>query len=144
MKKSAIDIANHLLFLAEPEVGELISNLKLQKLLYYVQGFHLAINNKPLFKESIIKWQYGPVVIEVYHEFKECGSSAIPKPSKEALVKLNSSETELIEEVYNIYGQFSATKLMDMTHREKPWRETKMNGTIKHDTMKNYFKNFVK
>lgn len=144
MKHKAKDIANHLLFLSDYEIGELISNLKLQKLLYYVQGFHLALYDKPIFKESIIKWQYGPVVIEVYQEFRDYGPGAIKKPKKEELVPLSKSERELINEVYKIYGQFSATKLMEMTHREKPWQEVGMNCVIKKDTMKSFFKTYLK
>ena len=61
MTYAANDIARYILTLSTPEVGDIISNLKLQKLLYYVQGFHLAIENEPLFMEDIQAWQYGPV-----------------------------------------------------------------------------------
>ncbi|WP_208932366.1 Panacea domain-containing protein [[Haemophilus] ducreyi] len=50
------------------ENGDLISNLKIQKLVYYAQGFSLAINNKPLFSEKIQAWTHGPVTPELYNK----------------------------------------------------------------------------
>ncbi len=57
--------------------ADTISNLKLQKLLYYAQGIFLAINDEPLFEEPILAWAHGPVVESVYHEYKAYGSSGI-------------------------------------------------------------------
>lgn len=65
------DIANKFLHRAwMDESSELLSNMKLQKLLYYQQGFHLAYFGTPLFNEDIVAWQYGHVVPEVYDAFK--------------------------------------------------------------------------
>ena len=54
-------------------------------------------------------------------------------------LKLSGKEKELINEVYSIYGQFSAWKLKDMTHQESPWKNTKRNYTISDEEMKNFF-----
>jgi len=59
--------------------SDFISNLKLQKLLYYAQGIHLALYGKPLFNDPIEAWQYGPVVDSVYQTYKTNGSDAIKK-----------------------------------------------------------------
>jgi uncharacterized phage-associated protein len=139
----ANDIAKHILALSNPEVGDLISNLKLQKLLYYAQGFHLALYDQPLFSEDIYAWQYGPVVPEVYHEYKALGADVIPAPEV-VDVQVDSKVIDLIEEVYEVYGQFSALKLMDMTHNETPWKNTPINGIISHELMQAYFKPLVK
>ncbi len=139
--KSAIEIANAILKMSEPEVGDTITNLKLQKLLYYVQGFHLAIYDKPLFKENILAWEHGPVVKEVYHNFSSCGATAIDVPSDS--VKLTENEQNLIIDVWKVYGQFSAWKLRDMTHHEIPWKVTEKNKIIKHETLKVFFKTLV-
>lgn len=74
----AIDVARYFLALADEEAGDLVSNLKLQKLLYYAQGFHLAMTGRPLFDEPIQAWMHGPVVPAVYHAFKVYGSGPIP------------------------------------------------------------------
>ena len=62
---------------SEPD-GENISNLKLQKLLYYAQGTSLSILGRPLFADPIINWQHGPVVSTVYHQYKSHGKSPLP------------------------------------------------------------------
>lgn len=59
---TAKDVANYFLAQVDEECGDSISNLKLQKLLYYTQGFHLAMTGKLLFDEPIVNWQHGPVV----------------------------------------------------------------------------------
>src|SRR5882762_4780465 len=142
MVYNAIDIAKHILKLSNPEVGDIISNLKLQKLLYYTQGFHFAMTDEPLFKEDIYAWQYGPVVPEVYHEFKYLGSGAIPVPEDQG-IQLDEKISELIADVFNVYGQYSALKLMDMTHNETPWKETPVSDIIKPELLKAYFKPLI-
>lgn len=140
---SAIDSANYFLCQADEDIGDLISNLKLQKLLYYAQGFHLAIYGSKLFPEDIRAWEHGPVVPEVYHKFKTYGSSAIPVPKGEEMDSsiFNSQQiSELLDEVYTVYGQFSAWKLRNMTHDEAPWQETPRDEVISPDKMQDYFK----
>jgi uncharacterized phage-associated protein len=131
-------IAKAIIERSNPEYGDVITNLKLQKLLYYCQGFYLALNKKtPLFDEDIVAWQYGPVVPEIYHQYKDAGSQVI-LPSQEK-VDLDNNTIELIDEVYKVYGQFSAIKLMEMTHEESPWKETPIRGVISKDLMFDYF-----
>jgi uncharacterized phage-associated protein len=139
--KDAITIANAILKLSEPEIGDAITNLKLQKLLYYIQGFHLALHDEPLFKEDVLAWEHGPVVKEVYHKFSGCGANSIEVP--EEGVELTKKERDVVIGVWKVYGQFSAWKLRDMTHGEKPWRETPRNGVISHDLLKKFFKTLV-
>ena len=74
---NAADIAEYFLWKAHEEGQELLSNMKLQKLLYYAQGLHLALGFGPLFDDEIQAWTYGPVVADVYHEYKEYGSGGI-------------------------------------------------------------------
>ena len=138
MARNAIDVAKKIVSLSDPEKGDLMSNLKLQKLLYYSQGFHLAIHNKPLFHEDIYAWSYGPVVKEVYHYFKKYGSGHIPVEDVDK-VDLSVEEEDLIFEVWNVYGQFSALKLMELTHNEPPWFTTEIDQIISHKKMKAYF-----
>ena len=140
--KKASTIANIFLKLSEPEVGDVITNLKLQKLLYYVQGFHLAIYDKPLFKENILAWEHGPVVKEVYDEFKGYRAGHIPQPDK-ITSSLRKEELDLIKNIWNVYGQFSAWKLRDMTHNESPWENTAKNDVISHKELRSFFKTLL-
>ena len=101
MTYPALDIANKILakaFCSNSE--ELISNVKLQKLLYYQQGFHLACFGAPLFDEEIEAWMYGPVVPSVYEYFKTYDNRGIEY--SEAPVSLLLEEESLFNEVYRV------------------------------------------
>lgn len=131
-------IADYLLAKADDDAGDLISNLKLQKLLYYSQGFHLALTDQPLFSEPIVSWTHGPVVTSIYHEFKDCGQGGIPRPSEVPV--FDEDTAELLDEVYKVYGQYSAWKLRNLTHDEPPWKEARSGEALSLDRMREYFK----
>lgn len=135
----AITVANALIALTDPEKGDTTSNLKVQKLLYYVQGVHLALYKVPLFNEEVVSWQYGPVVPEVYNEFKTYGSGAIESPENFDFSIFEKETLEVLTEVHTVYGQFSAIKLMNMTHDEPPYNNTPLKGVISHDELIQYF-----
>lgn len=61
----------------EAEDADAISNLKLQKLLYYAQGCYLGLEGHPLFDENIIDWTHGPVAEEVYYRYRNNGYTDI-------------------------------------------------------------------
>lgn len=144
MAYKALDIAKKLIFKAqndEPNGGERLTNLKLQKLLYYQQGFHLAFFGTPLFAEVVEAWMYGPVVPAVYDEYSAYGSSALPEVK--VPVSLSEDEEELFNEVYDAYREFSAIGLMNRTHSERPWLDAVPHdrGTvITQESMMAYFK----
>lgn len=124
--------------------AEYISNLKLQKLLYYAQGIFLAVTGAPLFSEDIQAWTHGPVVPVVYHAYKENGDQGILPPQNFDLSIFSDEESELLTEVYNEFGQYSAWKLRNMTHEETPWKSTERGGVISISAIKNYFEeNYV-
>ena len=143
MAYNALDIAKKLICLAqndEPNGGELLTNLKLQKLLYYQQGFHLAFFGTPLFDESVESWMYGPVVPCVYDEYSKYGSASLPVTTE--AITLTEDEERLFNEVFDAYREFSAIGLMNKTHSERPWLEAVPHdrGTvISQDSMKAYF-----
>ena len=105
---SANQIANYFLSLTDEEVGDVMTNLNLQKLLYYAQGFHLAIHERPLFSEPIEAWMHGPVVPETYHLYSQHGAMPIPYPEDFEPSAIDEDTRELLDEVYDVYGQFSA------------------------------------
>ena len=138
MAYKALDIANKIVSKTDLEHGDTISNLKLQKMMYYQQGFHLAYFGTPLFDEDIVAWQYGPVVPSVYKEYKSFESNSI-STSKEG-ISLSDDEEELFNNVYEEYNQFSAVALLKMTHEESPWKTTEINSVISRDKMMSFFK----
>jgi len=144
---SCYDVAKYFLSLNDEEVGELISNLKLQKLVYYAQGFHLAIEGEPLFGEAIHAWAHGPVIPDLYHAYKEFGGGPIPSPDGFDPARIGEDTRALLDEVYSVFGQFSAWKLRNMTHEEPPWLEAYgegKSGVISKKTMEEYFTTLVK
>lgn len=115
--------------------------MKLNKLVYYAQGFHFALHDAPLSKETIEAWTHGPVIPYVYHAFKENGASCIPVSQLPDVDPFTAEQRELLYEIYEAYGQFSAWKLRNMTHDEPPWQEVVDNNLpIQHSTLKSYFK----
>jgi len=143
MSYPVIHIANKIIASTNIEQGDLISNLKLQKLLYYVQGFNIAIFDEKLFEEEIEAWQYGPVIRSVYDEFKTFGSKAIVLKKDDKIAQLTDEQESLFKEVIEEYGQYNAIKLMKMTHKESPWAETfsaNPQGVISYKLVSDYFK----
>jgi uncharacterized phage-associated protein len=134
-------IADYFLAKTDEASGDSVSNLKLQKLLYYAQGSHLALYDKPLFPDPIEAWTHGPVVPPVYHVYKQYGSSPIPVPADFSFARYSEEIIGFLDEVYSVYGQFSAWKLRDMTHSEQPWIEAfDSKSFISHESMKRFFK----
>lgn len=118
-----------------------ISHLKLQKLLYYAQSAFLALKDEPLFPNDIIAWNHGPVVEEIYHKYKKYGSNDIDEFSE---VKIDAETEKVLTEVYNVFGEYSAWGLRNLTHTEAPWCNTSRNGVILQELMKESFKeNYV-
>ena len=139
MAYSAIDIAKKIVCRTDVLHGDTISNLKLQKLLYYMQGFHLAWFGTPLFNERIEAWTYGPVVPVVFQEFKRYKQRAInPERYSDSLV-LSGEEQQLFDRVYNEYNRFSAVTLMNMTHTEGPWKNHGIGDEITNEELRTFF-----
>jgi uncharacterized phage-associated protein len=100
--------------------------------------------DEPLFKEEIEAWTHGPVVPKIYHHFKEYGDGGIPSPAK--VPKLDKGTIEFLDEIYRIFGQYSAWKLRNMTHEEPPWKQAvaRKNRVIDPKIMRKYFKTLLK
>jgi uncharacterized phage-associated protein len=136
------DVAKCFLFLDDAKEGDGITNMKLQKLIYYAQGYFGAIFDTPLFEDNIEAWIHGPVVPNSYHNYKSFGAGRISYENDFNRQSLTTDEYELIEEIYNVFGQFSAWKLRDMTHVETPWLNHEQKAeVIPFSEIKDYFKN---
>lgn len=103
--------------------AEFISNLKLQKLLYYAQGMHMAVHKEKLFEEPIEAWSYGPVVASVYERYKNYGAEGI-KEFEPPDGFFSENETDTLQNTDKEFGQFSTWRLVEMTHSETPWVST--------------------
>lgn len=139
-----IDVARMVIWLTNEEHGDLITNLKLQKLMYYLQGFWLAAFDTPLFNARVEAWGYGPVVPIVYEAFCRYGGNQInvKKEGKELHFKTEEEE-DFFYNVFNTFNQYSASMLVRMTHAEPPWKSAGGIGqghVIPRDVMRRYFK----
>ncbi len=141
---SAEIIADYFRSRADEDVGDLISNLKLQKLCYYAAGVIAAARQDdacPLFDDAIEAWQHGPVIPNLYHKFKHHGSAGIPPIVGGDFSEIEARDRAVLDDVYNYYGQYSAWKLRNMTHEETPWLRAyeQPDDTITTASLRDYF-----
>ena len=101
------------------EHGDLVTNLKLQKLVYYAQAWYLALYDKPLFDEELQAWINGPVQPELYDRFKSYKWNPISdRPEK---VELPEQIKDHLIEIIEVFGKYQAYYLERMIQGEDPW-----------------------
>ena len=105
------------------ESGDPITNLKLQKLVYYAEAWHLAIHGKPLTGEAFQAWIHGPVSRLLYARFKDNKWAPIVDEVTEP--DLPGAVVDVLKDVWEVYGGLSALDLERMTHSEQPWIEAR-------------------
>jgi uncharacterized phage-associated protein len=143
-------VADYVLGKINMDEGDSITNLKLQKIVYYCQGWHLALYDRPLFSEPIEAWVHGPAIPVLYQRFKGYGYKAIDtsKIDTDPLAELDSEARELIDEVWDKYGPLSGSELRTLSHSEAPWRQAREGYAddesctiqISHDSMRDYYR----
>ena len=146
---TAIETARLVLYLLNNKDYYLVehtSRLKLLKLLYYIQGYHLAMFHKPLFNDKIQAWIDGAVVPSVYKWMKNMTDIGIQDEeiNKFAIsdLKLHPQQIKLIKEVLYIYNKYSGYGLVDKICKETPHLSSYENGKINEitqDSLKDYF-----
>jgi uncharacterized phage-associated protein len=116
---SVHDVAAYIL-----ERRESMSSMKLQKLVYYSQAWHLVWDDEPLFADRITAWANGPVVYELFDLHRGKFSVSAPWPAGDSS-QLSQSERETIDIVLRNYGDLSGRQLSALTHSEGPWRSAR-------------------
>lgn len=120
------------------------SPMKLQKLCYYAQAYALA-EGWELFPDDFQAWQHGPVVPDMYHQYKRLTWRPIPDEFKPP--ELDAPVLEHLEEIVAAYGRYDGAALSTMTHRETPWRAARgdlpetsnSEETITKESMRRFF-----
>lgn len=151
---AALEVAKRFLWLsAQESEPDYLSHLRLQKLLYYAQGWSLVNRNVALFGDRIEAWAHGPVVPSVFPVFADykfqniapdhflCNEDEIDAGD------LTDDEGTFVEAVWGAYRKYSATSLREMTHREPPWVNARgscgpadrCSAEITQQAMKDYF-----
>lgn len=97
-----------------------ISNLKLQKVLYFLQAQHLVSTDKKLFEDEIEAWDFGPVVPEVYREYAIFGGASIPGFMKQ-MPHIAKDDARIINPMLDKLRNYSATDLTQLTLNQNPW-----------------------
>lgn len=130
---SALSVAKELARLSlEGQEADPLTNLRLQKLLYYAQAWSMVVRGSDLFPEGLQAWRFGPVVPEVYHhckakepEPKPASPKPTPKPifleDFEGIPDSSFEIREFLGKVWEAYKDYSASALYKKTHQEKPW-----------------------
>lgn len=159
MSYNVLEICRHVInYSNEHDYG--ISNLKLQKVLYFIQAYFLInkIDHTPCFDEKIEAWDFGPVVPEAYHEYKQYGSGDIPTIKSYFLFDngniwnskrveydndiISPDDKKLIDKVIDKFANYSATDLVSLTHRQSPWIDAYapyQNNEITIESIRGYF-----
>lgn len=149
MAVSVHTVADFFIRKVDREAGDDITHFKLQKLLYYAQAWHLAMHNEALFSDHFEGWVHGPVCREIYERFRHLGWSPIPPDeATSGSGELDEDTLAFLEEVWDVYGQYTAPRLERMTHEEDPWREARKglapqdagHGVLNEDTMRHYYR----
>ena len=160
---SAKTIANFFLGKGRKEDID-ISPLKIIKLVYIAHGVHLGYTDKPLIEEYVQAWKYGPVIPELYHEFKMYGANPITTLASEYVEKDNElykytpdlkdykapeEVSKLLTSVWNAYKECHALQLSEATHEPgTPWAKTYSDESEKHqnipdDDIRDYYKGLI-
>lgn len=160
MTHNVKSIANYFLSLAEKK-NQTLSPMKLQKLVYFAHGWHLALTGKPLIDEMVEAWSYGPVIPSLYQEFKHFGSGSITSQAKDYRfidgkiqfetpeIPINDPVIPLLDRIWDIYGKFTAIQLSNLTHEKgTPWDktrngETPNNTDIPNNSIQEYFHTLI-
>ena len=145
---SALSVARYIIDYCN-EQGRGVSNLKLQKILYFVQAEFLVSTpkNQPCFRDRIEAWDFGPVVPNVYHQYKIFGSAVIPARFNERLApyleKIQPADQLRIEAIVDETAPYSASQLVEITHHQTPWMSAYhrgFNNEITNESILEFFR----
>jgi len=134
------DVADFFIELAGQNEEDAITQLKLNKLLYYAQGLYLAKMGKPLFDDPIEAWDLGPVVPVIYKKYSVCGKNPIAAEGKDVSNLFSEEEYDTLLDTAREYGKYTASYLVSKTHApETPWSQTSLYEVIDNNRIASYF-----
>lgn len=139
MAYSALEVAKYVIFY-EHSKGREISNLRLQKLLYFIQAKFYSTTGKPCFSDEMEAWEFGPVVASVYHAFKIFGSFDINITP--VIINIDTESKLLINNILDSCADYPTYQLVEISHKQAPWlqaRNNYFNKIISSDSMRLFF-----
>lgn len=133
-----------------------LTPLKLQKMIYFANGIFLANKGKPMIASRIVAWRFGPVIEEVYHQFKGFGNDAVNQfasffDEKYSIYDKNSFDeremkeiVNILDDVWDVCKDITASQLSNWSHEKgSPWDKTEINEPISDNVMAEYFKKYI-
>ena len=143
---TVFDVAKYIL----EQRGE-ITAMKLQKLVYYSQAWHLVWDEEPLFPERIEAWANGPVVPDLYAEHKRFYTVDASSLTHGSSKNLTEGQVGSIDAVLSLYGDKKSQWLSELTHMEDPWKNARVgipmgergNREITHADMADYYSSLL-
>ena len=122
--------------------------LQIIKMTYFCHGWMLGLYDREMFSQPVLAWKYGPVIQNVYDEVKRYGRRPINHPLlRFEYEEFDEQESDLIEQVFNVYRPFGGIELSMMTHaKDTPWyqvwnidRNRDKDTIISNELIKDYF-----
>lgn len=145
MTYKAINVADWFINQFDKESGDVITHLKVQKLLYFSEAWCQVLLNKELFSENIEAWAHGPVVREVFDQFRSAGWTPLNVTGD--VIEFDNDVNDVLLQVLEAYGDVSAKHLEHLTHQDRPWKdargslspEARCSNIISKQVIKSYF-----
>lgn len=139
---NAIDISKYIVNY-ELDNGRTVNVLRLQKLLYFVQALFIVNqeNNNPCFYQDIEAWDCGPVIPEVYAEYKFFGGNSIPEQNESKLY-ITQKDKDLIDSMLDACSKITTNGLGAIAQSQNPWKNAfywQINRIISKESIKKYF-----
>ncbi|WP_442598624.1 Panacea domain-containing protein [Neobacillus sp. D3-1R] len=138
-------VASYLLSVSKPGTSWSITPLKLQKLLYYCQGWYMAFSKgEPLFNEDLEAWEHGPVVPDIYFKYKHhryltISTEIFENKNRKGKTIFDKKQLDILNTVWETYGHYDGKYLEELTHQEDPWLETPKNTVISKNKILKFF-----
>ncbi len=127
----ALDVADYVIEKCVVD-GHPISNLQLQKIMYFIQKKYLQLHDRVLFQERIEAWQFGPVVPDVYYDY--CGYGAMTISQYKGNHSFEADDKNLIDSIISEKRVDNPWDLVEETHKENgAWDKTFRNGSGNKD-----------
>lgn len=139
----ALDVAKYVIAYENSE-GRKISNLRLQKLLYFTQAMFLSQKGSPCFDDDIEAWTYGPVIPNVYHKYKIFGALDIPFPNNPDNEGVTFQKNKpFINSVLDQCARYDTPSLIEITHQQSIWKKayhSNLSNIIDKEVIRKFYK----
>lgn len=143
-----IQIANHLLSKAYVS-REKLTSVQVLKLVYLAHAWKLAIYGEPMIRQTVMAWEYGPVIEKLYKAVAKYGSGAVDDPIETAAwsyyyADLSPQDRDILNQVWDRYSGFSGVELCSICHKSgTPWTQVAIGDKIPNELIESCYRGFL-